>query len=69
MANPPNDLFERAFASVRTAVARYRAGDPETVACVFCAGAIGVEGMPRDAPTQWLVHCPCGKSNTTIKGL
>lgn len=65
-----DDIIDRAFAAVRAAVARAAADQPQDQVCAFCEQPLIVEGLPPGGPhTQWLVRCPCGKSNTTIKGL
>jgi len=70
VANPDKAQIDRAVQSVRAAVRKFNAGKPQDEECVFCHGKIVVDGFPRSGPySSWQVHCPCGKSNTTLKGL
>jgi hypothetical protein len=70
MANPDKAQIERVWESVQNAVAKFNSGKPQDEECVFCHGKIVVDGFPRGGPySSWDVHCPCGKSNTTLKGL
>ncbi len=50
--------IERALSAARRGVAH-----PEV--CVFCKKPLVVVGED----TVWYVHCPCGKSSATFKGL
>jgi hypothetical protein len=63
-------LIERATAAVRAAVREFNAGKTPHESCVFCDGELIVEGHPKGGPySSWTIHCPCGKSNTRLKGL
>lgn len=63
-------LIDRAIAAVRAAVRELNAGETPHESCVFCDGTLVVEGFPNGGPySSWDIHCPCGKSNTTLKGL
>ena len=64
------EQIDRAWTSVRAAIARINAGEAHHEVCALCGARLDVEGLPPGGPfTQWLVHCPCGKSNGTLKGL
>jgi hypothetical protein len=59
-----------AFARVRAAIAKLNAGERHDEACVFCDKPLVIVGLPPGGLfTAWLIHCPCGKSDGTIKGL
>jgi len=49
-----------------TAFLQFLARVPIDQMCPLCGGAIVVE---TPDPEVWLTHCPCGKSNSTQKGL
>jgi cytochrome c5 len=70
MEKPDKAQIDRAWESVQAAVRKFNAGKPQDEECVFCHATIVVDGFPTDGPcSSWDVHCPCGKSNTTLKGL
>lgn len=58
-----------AWDAVHEAVRQFNAGMANDARCIFCSELLVVDPVPREAPTQWFVGCPCRKSNTTIKGL
>jgi hypothetical protein len=63
-------LIDRAIAAVRAAVREFTAGEPPRQLCVLCNGTLIVEGVAEDGRySSWKIHCPCGKSNTRLKGL
>jgi hypothetical protein len=64
------EVKEAAWASVKRAISRVQQSLPPSEPCVFCGGAIQVEGLPPSGPyTSWIFGCPCGKTNGTLKGL
>jgi hypothetical protein len=67
--HPWHEVKEQVVAAVRGAVEASRQGRAVEQTCIFCGGVLHVMPVPPDQPTQWLVGCPCGQSNTTIKGL
>lgn len=68
--SPVSDAQKRrAFDAVYNAVRKYNAGLEQDERCTFCNEVLVVDGLPKENPSQWMVHCPCGKSNTTLKGL
>jgi hypothetical protein len=70
MPSMDKDLIDRGFEAVHTAVSEFNAGKPPRQLCVLCNGTLIVEGFPDGGRySQWDIHCPCGKSNTTLKGL
>lgn len=65
VADEEKALAERAWAAVRAAIAKARAGKPISEVCVFCGGKLEVLG----SDASWVFRCPCGKSNGALKGL
>jgi len=64
------ETTDKAWAAVLAAIAKANAGEPHDEVCAFCGKPLIVEGFPPGGPyTQWQVHCPCGKSNGTLRGL
>jgi hypothetical protein len=61
---------KEAFARVRAAIAKLNAGQPYDEVCVCCGRPLEIMGLPPGGPfTQWLIHCPCGKSAGKFFGL
>ncbi len=70
MSSPDKAQIDRAWETVRSAVRKFNAGEPQDELCVFCRGKLVVTGFPKDGPyTSWEVRCPCGKGSATLKGL
>jgi hypothetical protein len=70
MTKPDDAQIERVWASVQAAMRKFNGGKPQDEPCVFCGEKIVVEGYTKEGPhSSWLIHCPCGMSNTTLKGL
>jgi hypothetical protein len=69
--DPPSKAqVDAAWASVERAVSRVQQSLPPNEPCVFCGGAITVEGLPPSGPyTSWIFGCPCGKTSGSLKGL
>jgi hypothetical protein len=67
---PSKEQVDAAWKSVERAVGRVRQSLPPNEPCVFCGGAITVEGLPPSGPyTSWIFGCPCGKTSGSLKGL
>jgi hypothetical protein len=55
---------------IARAIKALREGRPSDEKCYFCGGKIDVLGYPPGGPFTTLdVHCPCGKSNSRLKGI
>jgi hypothetical protein len=67
--NEEPEKLRAAWDAVQSAVRQFNAKIPIEARCPFCENPLGVDGMPKESPTQWMIHCACGKSNTTLKGL
>jgi hypothetical protein len=69
-APPSKEQIDAAWKSVERAVSLARRSLPPSEPCVFCGGAITVEGLPPSGPyTSWIFGCPCGKTTGSLKGL
>jgi hypothetical protein len=61
---------EATIAAIRHAIRKANEGAPVDEVCGFCGNPLVVEGLPPGGPySQWLIHCPCGRSDTLVKGL
>jgi hypothetical protein len=67
---PSKEQIDAAWRSVERAMGRAQQSLPPNEPCVFCGGAITVEGLPPSGPyTSWIFGCPCGKTSGSLKGL
>ncbi|MFO0736129.1 MAG: hypothetical protein U0270_09625 [Labilithrix sp.] len=67
---PSKEDADAAWAGVKRAIRRVQQSLPPNEPCVFCGGALVVEGLPPSGPyTSWIFACPCGKTTGTLKGL
>ena len=70
VADDESVLRAKAWDAVRAALHKFNVGKPQDEVCPFCHQALVVEGWPPGGSfSQWDIHCPCGKSNITFKGL
>ncbi|WP_222616725.1 hypothetical protein, partial [Undibacterium umbellatum] len=54
------------------ALAQSNSGDPITQSCLDCNQLLNVEALSINKgirPCAWTISCPCGKCNTTFRGL